>query len=103
MNFPRIVTAQEAEVKQASDNIRDFKAGWEYTQRVLYNEQLDALEYHRNQAVVAAFLAGSNKSAILRAMGTSNRHAVYEILKSETHYHEELHSKDFANMEEQDK
>lgn len=98
-----IVTAQEAEVKQASDIIRDFKAGWEYTQRVMYNEQLDALEYRRNQAVVQAFLAGSTKSAILRAMGTRNRHAVYDILKSEAHYHDDLHRDDFSNMEEQDK
>ena len=89
-NSPRVVTAQEYEVKRTTQMIRDFKRDWAYRAHVLYTEALDKLEFDRDQAVVAAHLRGVSKSAICRAMGTTNRHAVYDILESEKVFHPEI-------------
>lgn len=73
-------TPLETEVQRLNDELARFKMEWLAQQQVEYRIRTEVMTRNRDAAVVAAYRAGSNKAALCRALRTTARVTVYDIL-----------------------
>lgn len=81
--MPKKITQVEHDIKDAEQDMRDFDRTWEITKQAEYNTKIADLKLRRDKLVWRAHKDGVSKAAIARAMGTTARIKVYEILNTD--------------------
>lgn len=76
------LTQEEKDVAKAQEAVVDFRRRWEMEKKIEYDLRIKEVEGKRDFAVWQAHKKGVSKAAIARAMGTTARVRVYEILKN---------------------
>lgn len=80
MSATPALTAELDNITRYNQELIDFKRTWEREQRIRFEEQARHRTELRDSAVRTAFRMGASKSALCRALDTTNRHTVYAIL-----------------------
>lgn len=81
MTTNNALTAELDNITRYNLELIDFKRSWEREQRIRFEEQARHRTELRDSAVRNAFRMGASKSALCRALDTTNRHTVYAILE----------------------